>query len=85
MKWTLLFLDEAAFAVLDEAENAAGLILLAELAEVDVGIVTGRNSFFILTEAQKDEFQATSFTVPIIGRTSALKTTCFNKTDFLRI
>lgn len=82
MKWTSLFLDEATFAALDEAENTAGLIPLGELAEVDVGIVTGRNSFFILTEAQKDEFQAISFTVSIIGRTAALKTTCFNKTDF---
>ncbi|MFQ5544061.1 MAG: Eco57I restriction-modification methylase domain-containing protein [Nitrospiria bacterium] len=82
MKWTSLFLDDGAFAALDEAENAAGLTPLGQLAEVDVGIVTGRNSFFILTEAQKDEFQAESFTVPIIGRTSALKTTCFHKRDF---
>lgn len=82
MKWTSLFLDEVAFAALDEAENAAGLIPLGQLAEVDVGIVTGRNSFFILTEAQRDEFHATPLTVPIIGRTSALKTTIFNKEDF---
>ncbi len=82
MKWTSLFLDETAFAALDEAESAAGLRPLGEVAEVDVGIVTGRNSFFILTEAQRDEFQATSLTVPIIGRTAALKTTCFNQADF---
>ena len=82
MKWTSLFLDETTFAALDEAENAAGLTPLGQIAEVDVGIVTGRNSFFILTEAQQAEFQAASLTVPIIGRTSALKTTCFNKADF---
>jgi adenine-specific DNA-methyltransferase len=82
MKWTSLFLDEVTFAVLDEAEKAAGLIPLGNLAEVDVGIVTGRNNFFILTEAQKDEFQAASLTVPIIGRTAALKTNCFNQVDF---
>lgn len=82
MKWTSLFLDEAAFTTLDEAESAAGLMALGQLAEVDVGIVTGRNNFFILTEAQKDEFQAGPLTVPIIGRTSALKTICFNQVDF---
>ena len=82
MKWTSLFLDEAAFVALDEAENANGLIPLGKLAEVDVGIVTGRNSFFILTEAQRDEFQVSNLTVPIIGRTSALKTTVFNEQDF---
>lgn len=82
MKWTSLFLDEAIFAALDEAESAAGLTPLGRLAEVDVGIVTGRNSFFILSEAQKEEFQAASLTVSIIGRTAALKTTCFNQEDF---
>lgn len=82
MKWTSLFLDETTFAALDEAENAAELIPLGQLAEVDVGIVTGRNNFFILTETKKIELQAASFAVPIIGRTSALKTTCFNEIDF---
>lgn len=82
MKWTSLFLDDASFAALDEAENAAGLVPLGQLAEVDVGIVTGRNSFFILREAQKNEFEAESLTVPVIGRTSALKTIRFNKSDF---
>lgn len=82
MKWTSLFLDEVAFAALDEAENADGLIPLGDLAEVDVGIVTGRNSFFILTEAQRQTFQASDLTVPVIGRTTALKTICFNQQDF---
>ena len=82
MKWTSLFLDDDSFAALDEAEKAPGLVPLGQLAEVDVGIVTGRNSFFILTEMQKLEFQATPLTVPLIGRTSALKTTVFNKEDF---
>lgn len=82
MKWTSLFLDETAFTVLDEAESAIGLIPLGRLAEVDVGIVTGRNSFFVLTEAQKNEFQAANLTAPIIGRTSVLKTIVFNQDDF---
>jgi adenine-specific DNA-methyltransferase len=83
MKWTSLFLDEVAFDVLDQAEKSPGLIPLGKLAEVDVGIVTGRNSFFILTQEQQREFEAWSTTVPIIGRTSALKSICFDPQDFL--
>ncbi len=82
MKWTSLFLDEAAFAALDEAENSPSLMPLGKLAEVDVGIVTGRNKFFILTETTKNELQARTLTVPIIGRTSVLKTTHFDEMDF---
>ena len=82
MKWTSLFLDETAFAVLDEAENAAGLTPLGQLASVDVGIVTGRNRFFVLTEAQKNKLQAAEYVVPIIGRTAALKTMFFSEDDY---
>ncbi len=82
MKWTSLFLDEAAFSALDEAEKAEGLTQLGQLAAVDVGIVTGRNRFFVLTEAQKNELQAAEYVVPIIGRTAALKTMFFNEDDY---
>ncbi len=82
MKWTSLFIDEPAFLALDEAEKAEGLTQLGKLSEVDVGIVTGRNSFFILNEDQKNELQLSDLTLPIIGRTSALKATAFTEEDF---
>ncbi len=82
MKWTALFLDERSFSALDDAEKAKGLKKLGDLASVDIGIVTGRNSFFILTTELKDKLQANNLTIPIIGRTSALKSTSFNSEDF---
>jgi len=82
MKWTSLFMDECSFKALDEAEHASGLIALGKLAQVDVGIVTGRNSYFILDHSQRQELQVSLLTIPIVGRTSALKSTCFNHGDF---
>ncbi|MDY6917760.1 MAG: N-6 DNA methylase [Chloroflexota bacterium] len=82
MKWTSLFIDETAFLALDEAEKAKGLSRLGQLAEVDVGIVTGRNSFFILDEEQKNELGVSRLTLPVIGRTSALRATTFTAEDF---
>ncbi|HIE56289.1 MAG TPA: SAM-dependent DNA methyltransferase [Chromatiaceae bacterium] len=84
MKWTSLFLDETAFAALDTAERAPGLTKLGQLAEVDVGIVTGRNKFFVLDKEKRDDLQAADYTIPIVGRTTALKTTVFNQTDFTK-
>lgn len=84
MKWTSLFISESAFVALDKAEKAKGLIQLGRLAEVDIGIVTGRNSFFILNEDQKNELQVSHLTLPIIGRTSALQTTAFIQEDLDR-
>jgi adenine-specific DNA-methyltransferase len=82
MKWTSLFLDADLFAALDIAARAPGLISLGALAAVDVGIVTGRNSFFVLTEAQRAQLDVERLTKPIIGRTAALKTTRFTPEDF---
>lgn len=82
MKWTSLFMDECFFKALDEAKQASGLVELGELARVDVGIVTGRNSYFILDHSQRQELQVMMFTVPIVGRTSALKSTRFSNLDF---
>lgn len=82
MKWTSLFLDADLFAALDMAAGAPGLTPLGALATVDVGIVTGRNSFFVLTEAQRGQLDVERLTKPIIGRTAALKTTRFTPEDF---
>lgn len=82
MKWTALFLDDSSYKALEAAEQAAGLVRLGDLADVDVGVVTGRNSFFVLTEADRDEMVASRFTTPLVGRTSALKSIVFSPGDF---
>lgn len=82
MKWTSLFLSDSEFAALDETEKAGGVVKLGELAEVDIGVVTGRNSFFVLTEELRRQLGAARFTTPTVARTSALKSIVFSKDDF---
>ncbi len=82
MKWTSLFLTNKSFDVLDEAEKSEGLVNLGSLAEVDIGIVTGRNSFFVLKKEQRDKMELQDFTIPLVGRTSALTSITFKKSDF---
>lgn len=82
MKWTGLFLSNPAFAALDETQRNLHLSSLGKLAEVDVGIVTGRNSFFLLSGEFSREISAMDFVVPIVARTSRLKSIFFKKQDF---
>lgn len=82
MKWTALFLTEESFQALDEAEEHPSIISLGELADVAVGIVTGRNQFFVLTKALRDELNARGYTIPLVGRTAALKSISFTVADF---
>jgi adenine-specific DNA-methyltransferase len=82
MKWTSLFLSAKAFNSLDEAQLAAGLVPLGELASVDVGIVTGRNSFFVIDPNKRTQLKVEGLTIPIIGRTSTLTSAVYTKQDF---
>lgn len=82
MKWTSLFLEEALFEALDEAEKMPGLKRLGELADVAVGVVTGRNKFFVLAKETVEQVAAAKFTLPIVGKTSALTSISFTPHDF---
>ena len=82
MKWTSLFLTKESFEVLDEAQKAAGLIELGKLAEVDIGIVTGRNRFFVVSKDLCRRFGIEQYCTPIIGRTSVLTSVVFGVSDF---
>jgi adenine-specific DNA-methyltransferase len=82
MKWTGLFLSEKSYYALDDAQRSKFVIPLGELANVDIGVVTGRNSFFVLDEKTRREILAEKFTLPVVGRTSALKSIVFDENDF---
>lgn len=82
MKWTGLFLSEKSFYALDDAQRSKLIVPLGKLANIDVGVVTGRNRFFVLDEKTRKEILATKFALPVIGRTSALKSIVFSENDF---
>lgn len=84
LKWTALFLSDQEFEVLDDAMQNENLRRLGELASVEVGIVTGRNSFFVLKEADARSLGLKEYCRPIVGRTTSLKSTNFDLDDFSR-
>lgn len=84
MKWTSLFLSGKSFNALDEAQQAPGLTPLGKIAEVDVGVVTGRNSFFVLDANTRRALGVEEFTVPIVGRTSALTSALYTEADLVK-
>ena len=81
MKWTSLFLDDDQFDILDRVEREPDLSPLGFFAEVDVGIVTGRNSFFVINEHDAERLQVNGHAIDVVGRTSALKSIYFTKGD----
>ena len=71
-KWTKYFLDPAAIGMLRTLRQSHAMTRLGSVAEVDVGIVTGRNSFFTLTDAQAADLALRRHCVPLVSRSAQL-------------
>jgi adenine-specific DNA-methyltransferase len=81
-KWTMYFLDQDELTLLRQLAKHPGLRLSGEVIDVDVGIVTGLNSFFVLTNEQREHYQLQSYTSPIVGRSTHLKGAVFSNADW---
>ena len=71
-KWTKYFLDPAHIQLLRTLKQYPTMARLGSLVDVDVGIVTGRNSFFTFTDAHADELGLRPHCVPLVSRSSQL-------------
>ncbi len=67
-KWTRAVVAKPALAVLTEARDRAEVSRLVDVAEVDVGIVTGANKFFLVTDDVVQEHHLEAWAHPMFGR-----------------
>jgi len=80
-KWTQYYLSAAEIQLLRRLSHDPALVRLRDLASVDVGVVTGNNNFFVLTDAQVEARNLRPFTVPLVGRTAQLSGTVYGAND----
>ncbi len=71
-KWLKYFLTEKEIALMRRLRGTAGVAALSAHAEVDVGVVTGKNEFFVLAEDQLSQHALSDFVVPLVARSSHL-------------
>jgi adenine-specific DNA methylase len=72
-KWLKFFLSSREIEFMRRLRDAALVSPLSEHASVDVGVVTGKNAFFVLSQEQVNSYQLGSYTLPLIGRASHLR------------
>lgn len=72
-KWMegLLLPDE--LEAYEAAKELSGVHRFAELADVDVGIVTGANNFFLITDDVVEKYDLGEFAEPMFGRSSHVR------------
>jgi len=67
-KWTRALLTASERGLLDALYERPDVHLFNEIAEVDVGIVTGANKFFLVPDETVERFELQAFAHPMFGR-----------------
>ncbi len=82
-KWTMYFLDEEELYLLRSLKAHPKLTTAGYVIDVDVGIVTGLNDFFVLNQEQVQQHGLMPYTQRIVGRSAHLPGLLFSEADWL--
>ncbi len=81
-KWTQYFLDSEEIRLLREMREHPGVTLSNQVLDVDVGIVTGRNTFFVLAQNQVESYDLEPYLERIVSRSAHLTGAIFGAADW---
>lgn len=82
-KWTQYFLHTQDIELLRKVKEHPELTYSDKVIDVDVGVVTGLNKFFVLSKGQAQEEGLAPYTQRIVGRSGHLKGVIFSEADWI--
>lgn len=80
-KWTKYFLGPAGIEALRLLRETDTITPLGEVADVDVGIVTGRNQFFVLRPSTAADYGIERHVSPLVSKSAHLRGVRFEESD----
>ena len=81
-KWIKYYLTNREINLIRRLRESEKIPFTTELFEINVGLVSGENSFFLLNRNTVDEYQLANSTRMVIGRTEQLKGVILSERDF---
>jgi len=81
-KWTKYFLNPREIDFLREIKDSDRIPLANNILDADVGIVTGRNEFFMLKQSQVTKWNLQDVTTKVVSKSNQLSGIIFNDSDF---
>lgn len=84
-KWTQYYLAEREVGLLREIAESGAVPRLSDYAEVNVGIVTGRNDFFVLRSEDAASRGIVEWCDPMVGRSAQIPGLALNPGDWTRM
>lgn len=84
-KWTQYYLTEREVGLLRELADSDGVPRLSQYADVNVGIVTGRNDFFVMANSNAASAGLTDWCDPMVGRSAQIPGLALRQDDWQRL
>lgn len=81
-KWLKYFLDNRQISFMRALRDAEITTSMSTHASIDVGVVTGKNEFFVLSADQVEDLGLESYTTPLVSRSAQLKGSQLCKADW---
>lgn len=81
-KWTFYFLTQDEIDFLENVSEKYKLPKIGDFASIEVGITTGANSFFTISEDIVNQYNLHEFTKPMVGRSVQVNSLIFNNEDW---
>lgn len=81
-KWTKYFVSAEDLELIQKIRTDQRFSRFAEFGVINIGITTGNNKFFSITEDTCTEYDLADVTIPLIGRSSHAHGIYFCKTDW---
>jgi adenine-specific DNA methylase len=81
-KWTQFYLSSRELGLVREIESANAFTTLGSLADVDVGVVTGRNEFFVMTPSRARTNRLTRRCLPLVCRSAQIPGLTFRQDEW---
>ncbi len=81
-KWLKYFLDNKQIEFMRALRDAEITASMSAHASIDVGVVTGKNEFFVLSSDQVADLGLEGYTTPLVSRSVQLKGSRLGKTDW---
>lgn len=81
-KWLKYFLSPSEIAFMRELRASGTAIPLSAYASVNVGVVTGKNQFFVLRQSEVDARGLNGHTIPLVSRSAHLVGAQIGKRDW---
>jgi len=78
-KWTKALLENDVVNLIDRLCEKKNVYKFSEIADVDVGIVTGANSFFLIDDCVVEKYGFHDYVSPMFGRSSHCKGIIYNR------